>query len=71
MTVSFFLHPESAEDILEAFNWYENKRPGLGNEFLLVLEAGFETIRRNPERYPIFKSGLRKFRLLRFPFLSF
>ncbi|MBS1526594.1 MAG: type II toxin-antitoxin system RelE/ParE family toxin [Bacteroidetes bacterium] len=39
---------ESRLDILEAYSWYESRRPGLGNDFELCLEAGLNQIERNP-----------------------
>ena len=32
---------ESKLDILDAFSWYESRRPGLGKDFGLCLEGGF------------------------------
>lgn len=39
---------ESRLDILEAYSWYESHRPGLGSDFELCLEAGFNQIQRDP-----------------------
>jgi len=39
---------ESRLDILDAFSWYESRREGLGKDFELCLEAGFQQIQRNP-----------------------
>jgi hypothetical protein len=37
---------EAEAEILEAFNWYEIKRPGLGREFMAEIEAAFEAVPR-------------------------
>jgi len=42
---------ESRLDILDAFSWYESRREGLGRDFELCLEAGFNQIQRNPLLY--------------------
>lgn len=42
---------ESRLDILDAFSWYESRREGLGKDFELCLEAGFNHIQRNPLLY--------------------
>jgi len=39
---------ESRLDILDAFSWYESRRSGLGKDFELCLEAGFNQIIRDP-----------------------
>jgi len=33
MAVELILAPEAQQDINEAYSWYENRRPGLGEEF--------------------------------------
>jgi hypothetical protein len=34
-----FVKPNAEADAMDAANWYNLKRDGLGNEFLLALEA--------------------------------
>ena len=46
-------------DIDVAFVWYENQRPGLGDEFLAAVDECIERIRGNPERYAIVRKDLR------------
>lgn len=36
------------QDIEAAADWYDGIRPGLGDEFLLSLDAAVELIRRHP-----------------------
>ena len=42
-----FLSP-AAEEVEEAFTWYENKKSGLGAEFLAEVEGYLEIIQNNP-----------------------
>ena len=44
MNLELVIRPEAEVDIAEAFDWYENRVPGLGSEFLLVLDALFNSI---------------------------
>lgn len=37
------------DDAKDAANWYNEKRDGLENEFLLTLEAALNAIQRNPK----------------------
>jgi toxin ParE1/3/4 len=45
------IKPFAELDALEAANWYNCKREGLGNEFLLALDARINVIRRNPKYF--------------------
>ena len=68
MTISLIVRPEAEADIVEAYAWYERQRDGLGNEFLLRVEAALESIRFNAAlNPPIFKEIRRKL-LRRFPY---
>jgi plasmid stabilization system protein ParE len=69
MSFSIVFHPDVESDVHESFIWYENNRIGLGNEFILSLEATLENIRRNPARFLIAENGTRKALLFRFPFV--
>jgi hypothetical protein len=48
MVAELILAPEAAQDIAEAYAWYEGYRVGLGEEFLSCVEACLAGIRRNP-----------------------
>lgn len=38
------LLPEAVADMADAFDWYEQQAPGLGEEFLSCLEAAYALI---------------------------
>jgi plasmid stabilization system protein ParE len=60
--------PEVFNDIKVAYDWYESQRTGLGEDFLLTLEASYSEITRAPEMYqPIYQTIRRKL-LRRFPY---
>ncbi|MCW1887039.1 type II toxin-antitoxin system RelE/ParE family toxin [Luteolibacter flavescens] len=63
--------PDSAQDIAESYDWYEGHEPGLGEQFLLSVEACASRIQRNPAAYPPVADGFRKAALKRFPFEIF
>lgn len=50
MAADLILAAEAEVDISEAYDWYENQRTGLGEEFLTCLEAGLQMICRMPGR---------------------
>ena len=65
---SFLVFPEAESDIKEAYLWYEGRRPGLGEEFILSLEAAFSAIQRQPELYQIVYEQVRRELIKRFPY---
>jgi len=66
--LNLVVRPVAAEDIQEAFRWYELRRPGLGVEFLDTIRLTFETIAENPCRYPVSHRDTRRANVRRFPF---
>jgi toxin ParE1/3/4 len=56
------------KDIGEAFDWYEARKIGLGEEFLLSTELAFDDIRRNPEYFEEKYPNVRRYNLRRFPY---
>jgi len=54
--------------VKEEFSWYEEKRIGLGYDFLLQIDAGIRFIERDPEIYQIGYKGTRKHIIKRFPY---
>ena len=62
------IRPEAENDLKEAFSWYEDKRQGLGHDFLLQVDAGLKLIERNPKIYSPEHKGTRKHVIKRFPY---
>ncbi len=58
---------EAIADMTVAFEWYEDKRTGLGTEFLNEVELYFDRIIRNPAQYKSFRNE-RIAVLHRFPY---
>lgn len=71
MAAELFFAPEAEQDVAEAYVWYEGRRAGLGEEFLSSVDACLETIRRQPEMYPIVLDGYRRSLIRRFPYAVF
>ncbi len=63
--------PEAVADAGEAYLWYEERRPGLGQEFLDCVDACVEIIRRNPELFEIVHENYRRALVRRFPYVVF
>lgn len=68
MKLSVRIRPEAERDIEGAFRWYEEKRAGLGRDFLLCVEEGLAKIERGPEMYPVVYKNVRRILIRRFPY---
>jgi plasmid stabilization system protein ParE len=62
------VRPAAAADIDDAFLWYEDQRPGLGQEFLAAAQAVIDAIAKHPLRYPVIRRNTRRALLRRFPY---
>ena len=58
-------------DLREARDWYEARRVGLGDEFLLAIAEALRSLEESPERHPLYYRGLRRLLLKRFPYKLF
>mgnify|MGYP001590961578 CR=1 FL=1 len=68
MKYKIIVRPEAENDLEEAFAWYEDRRKGLGYDFLLQVDAGIRFIEHNPEIHPGEYKGTRKHLIKRFPY---
>jgi mRNA-degrading endonuclease RelE of RelBE toxin-antitoxin system len=68
MKYKVIVRPEAEDDLKEAYSWYEDKRTVLGYDFLLQVDAGLNSIARNPNINPLEYKGTRKHLLKRFPY---
>ena len=71
MDAKLIFAPEAEQDIAEAYNWYEGRRLGLGEEFLGCVDASICKICRNPQLYPTIHEDYRRALIRRFPYAVF
>jgi plasmid stabilization system protein ParE len=69
VTRRLVFRPEADFEINEAAEWYEARGQGLAVEFLRILDACIESIRRDPLRYPVVHGEVRRAVLRRFPYI--
>ena len=58
----------AAADIDGAFNWYQNQRAGLGDEFRDALRSTLNQVQVNPRLFQVVHRGTRRALLRRFPY---
>ena len=59
---------EAAQDVVEAFSWYESQRPGLGAQFEAAVDHAVSLLRRLPQAGPVVHREVRRILLRRFPY---
>ena len=68
MISHLLLRPEAEADLAEAYEWYEQRRAGLGHSLLLSVEATLASIQENPSLFPVVHRNIRRALIRRFPF---
>jgi plasmid stabilization system protein ParE len=68
MSLPLDFHPAVRDEIDNAHDWYEQRRPGLGRDFLDEVERVLAEIRVTPARYGFADADVREGLLARFPY---
>ncbi len=68
MSLALIIRPEAEADVLDAFAWYNEQLPGLGQELLAELDRVFAEIVANPEAFARVHRELRRALVRRFPY---
>jgi plasmid stabilization system protein ParE len=61
-------HPEAANEVHEAFEWYESQKNGLGSQFISDLEVSLRRLQNFPHSSAIISKGYRRAILPIFPY---
>ena len=67
------LSADAQLELRTAANWYSDREPGLGEEFVLEVDRTLWTLPEGAHRYPIWRAGkpYRKVHVHRFPYVIF
>lgn len=68
MSFGLSIRREAEADLAEAFRYYESCRPGLGQEFLMCVEAALSAIQRQPSRFRVVHATVMRAMMHRFPY---
>ncbi len=71
MSRSLFLRPEAKTELRKTFEWYQERRVGLGFEYLRTVRVVLAAIERSPEMFPVALDDIRKAPLRRFPYVVY
>jgi len=69
------LHPEARAELRSAALWYDEQRPGLGDEFITEISAALQRVGDAPESHTVWPgtrvvhSVIRKATVQRFPYV--
>ena len=61
-------HPQAEREFEEAANWYDERSPGLGAEFVASVRVKVEQILESPQLWPAVR-GTRRALVSRFPYV--
>lgn len=65
------IRPEAEADLAEAFAWYEERRAGLGGEFLKEVRAVLDAVAEFPLQHSVIYRDVRRALPRRFPIKCF
>lgn len=68
MSLPLDFHPAVRDEIDDAHDWYEQRRTGLGSDFLDEIQRVLAEITANPARYGFADGDIREGLLNRFPY---
>ncbi len=71
MTLALVFQRAARREFDEAALWYEERRPGLGAEFVSEINRAVYLVAEDPERFPIMHRDVRCVRVRRFPYSVF
>lgn len=58
-------------EVIEAHDWYEQRRPGLGRRFVEVVDGILARIAAKPYQFPVLRGAARRAVLRGFPYSLF
>jgi plasmid stabilization system protein ParE len=69
MPFKIVFSPKAQNDLIEIYDWYEKKLPGLGERFINVLDKRILILTRTPHIFPIRYKEIRCTLVPDFPYL--
>jgi plasmid stabilization system protein ParE len=71
MTLRVVFRPAAKAEFDDAALWYDERRAGLGAQFVGEIDRAIDLAARHPDRYPVKHEAIRCIRVRRFPYSVF
>jgi plasmid stabilization system protein ParE len=71
MSLPLVLRRAARKEFDAAADWYEQRRSGLGPQFIAEVERIFDRVVDNPEFYPLVHRDIREALVRRFPYVVY
>jgi toxin ParE1/3/4 len=68
MMKPLILIDEAEQDVADAYAWYEQQRPGLGDDCLAAIRAATQRVQAEPHVHPCVQGDIRRLLAKRFPY---
>ena len=68
MSLPIAFRPEARAELIDAWTWYEEQRPGLGDELEACVEAAIGSAARSPASHQRVYATVRRVLVKRFPY---
>jgi len=68
MNWRLIVRPEAEAELADAYDWYDGCVSGLGDEFLLCVDAVMNAVSRAPQQFPCVYKNVRQALTRRFPY---
>ena len=65
------IRPAAKADLQQARDWYEQRREGLGDEFLIAVAETIIKLEESPQKFSIYYREFRRALVDRFPYKIF
>lgn len=69
MAYTVAVHSLAHDEVINAYNWYEDKQPNLGDSFLAEIDKVIAVIAEKPRLFPKVNRNFRKALVANFPFV--
>jgi plasmid stabilization system protein ParE len=68
MSLPLVFHPDVQGEVDDAYRWYEQQQPGLGDDFLAALDEVYASLQVMPEAHQVIYGDVRRALPRRFPY---
>lgn len=66
--MSFSFHPDAEEELFSAIEYYEEREPGLGQQFSIEVTTAIANAADFPTAWPVIEDDIRRSHTHRFPY---